>query len=343
MRIVVFQLLNDFSGSPKVLKSVIERFLAEGHTVDLYTSRGGPLDCLCSPCLKRHNIPYSFSTSAPGRVLRYVFSQILSFGAALRYIFSRDTIFYINTILPVGAAAGARIARKRVTLHCHEAAIARGGIYRIISRMMLRMVHEVICVSEFQKSQLPKLPNITIVPNTLSDGFIHALHPDPEAAFERKNVLMLCSLRIYKGVREFLSLAHILPQFSFTLVANDTEPAIDSWLSANGLKVPPNVKIYPRQTDVAPFYNNASVVVNLSNPCLFVETFGMTALEARACQLPVIVPTVGGIAEQVSEGVDGYHIDCHDIDRLANTITSLLTDRQLYMRLANALKSKNFS
>ena len=62
----------------------------------------------------------------------------------------------------------------------------------------------------------------------------------------------------------------------------------------------------------------------------------MTALEARACRLPVIVPKVGGIAEMIADGVNGYCIDCHDTALLKKTITSLLTDRDLYLRIANA-------
>ena len=58
-----------------------------------------------------------------------------------------------------------------------------------------------------------------------------------------------------------------------------------------------NIKILSRQTDVSTFYNKASVVLNLSDKRQFVETFGLTALEAMSAVLPVIVPTEGGIAE----------------------------------------------
>ena len=74
--------------------------------------------------------------------------------------------------------------------------------------------------------------------------------------------------------------------------------------------------------------------MNLSNPRLFVETFGMTALEARAARLPVIAPPTGGIAELITDGTDGYLIDCHDTPRLIQAVETLLTDRELYLRLA---------
>ena len=67
--------------------------------------------------------------------------------------------------------------------------------------------------------------------------------------------------------------------------------------------------VYPRQADVAEFYNGASLVLNLSDKDRFIETFGLTALEAMSAGLPVIVPTVGGIAELVEDSVNGYKID----------------------------------
>lgn len=101
-----------------------------------------------------------------------------------------------------------------------------------------------------------------------------------------------------------------------------------------------NLTVYPRQGDVAPFYNRASVVLNLSNKRDFVETFGLTALEAMSAGLPVIVPTVGGIAEMVTDGVEGYKIDVADLDAIERRIDSMLTDRANYAALAaNALST----
>ena len=57
-----------------------------------------------------------------------------------------------------------------------------------------------------------------------------------------------------------------------------------------------NLQILSRQEDVTSFYNKATIVLNLSDKHRFVETFGLTALEAMSAGLPVIVPTEGGIA-----------------------------------------------
>lgn len=95
-----------------------------------------------------------------------------------------------------------------------------------------------------------------------------------------------------------------------------------------------NIQLFSRQREVAPFYNDASLVVNLSDKRKFVETFGLTALEAMSGGLPVIVPTVGGIAEMVEDGENGYKTDVEDLQEIARQIDTLLADKVLYLQMA---------
>lgn len=91
-----------------------------------------------------------------------------------------------------------------------------------------------------------------------------------------------------------------------------------------------NIKILSRQTDVSTFYNEASIVLNLSDKRKFVETFGLTALESMSAGLPVIVPTEGGIAEMVEDGINGYKMDVQELDEVADKIEKMMTDGELY-------------
>lgn len=95
-----------------------------------------------------------------------------------------------------------------------------------------------------------------------------------------------------------------------------------------------NISFLSRQEDVAKFYQQASVVLNLSDKRLFIETFGLTALEAMTAGLPVIVPTEGGIAEMVDDAVNGYKIDVADLDCIGDAIKKLLTDKTKYIQMA---------
>lgn len=335
-QIVCFHLFNDYSGSPKVLRMVLEGLLKKGHWVDLVSSRGGVLDGLEKyPNLKNHSYRYAFSDNAVVTMFRYATIQLYTFLLAFRYLFCKDCVFYINTLLPVGPALAGRIMGKRVIYHYHENAFVKGGFYRALAWAMQHLAHEIICVSAYQASFLKQQKKVTVIPNALPQDFVSKLHPNPGQAFERKTVLMLSSLKAYKGTREFVLLAKRLPQFRFIIVINDTPDKI-----ADSLKeVPANLAVYARQKDVSTFYNQASIVLNLSDKNLFIETFGLTALEAMRAGLPVIVPTVGGIAELVEDGVNGYKIDVQELEKVATAIRRILADNELYRSLAdNALK-----
>lgn len=339
-RIICFHLFNDYSGSPKVLAMVLKGLLGHGYQVDLVSSREGILDELekC-PNLKKTSYKYVFSGNGLITLLRYMMVQLYTFFLAFRYWSCKNCTFYINTLLPIGPALAGRIMGKRVIYHYHENAFAKGTFYQVLAWAMQRLAHEIICVSAYQASFLERKKEIEVIPNALPQELANRLCPNPKEAFRRKNILMLSSLKEYKGTREFIELAKRLPQFSFTLVINDTQEHIDNYLKQ--IFFPCTIKnliIYPRQMNVSPFYNIATLVLNLSDKSRFIETFGMTALEAMSAGLPVIVPTVGGIAEMVEDGINGYKIDIQEFDKIAECIETVLSDEKLYLTLAtNAL------
>ena len=56
------------------------------------------------------------------------------------------------------------------------------------------------------------------------------------------------------------------------------------------------------------------------------ESFGLAALEAMACEVPVISSNIGGLTEVNIDGVTGFTSDVGDIDSMANNGILLLQD-----------------
>lgn len=54
------------------------------------------------------------------------------------------------------------------------------------------------------------------------------------------------------------------------------------------------------------------------------ESFGLAALEAMACEVPVISSNAGGLPEVNIEGVTGFLADVGDVDRMAEKALYLL-------------------
>lgn len=65
------------------------------------------------------------------------------------------------------------------------------------------------------------------------------------------------------------------------------------------------------------------------------ESFGMVALEAMACGIPVIASRVGGLSFAVREGETGFLIPEGDAHALAEAIERLLRDRRMAKRLGS--------
>ncbi len=65
------------------------------------------------------------------------------------------------------------------------------------------------------------------------------------------------------------------------------------------------------------------------------ESFGLAALEAMACGVPVVASRVGGLPEIIEDGVTGFVCAPDDVEGLAERGVRLLTDRDLHARIAD--------
>ena len=59
------------------------------------------------------------------------------------------------------------------------------------------------------------------------------------------------------------------------------------------------------------------------------ESFGLAALEAMACEVPVIASHVGGIPEVVTDGETGFLSDVGDVEKMAADAANLLANEKL--------------
>ena len=157
----------------------------------------------------------------------------------------------------------------------------------------------------------------------------------------RFNVLMISSLRDYKGVPELLDVAAQLldrDELYFDLVVNDDPVTINSYFTDK--TIPANITIHPKTNDTTVFYKKASLVLNLSRMDRCVETFGLTILEAMSFGIPVIAPPVGGPTELVDDGVTGYLIDSCNTEELICKITELVNNDELCLRFSKSAREK---
>lgn len=342
MRIVAVHLLNDFSGSPKVLRQLLDAWVKAGLDVHLFTAGGknGFLSGLQG--VEYHPFWYRWKANPFARLVTYSISQMLLFYKAYRML-QKEDLLYVNTVLPYSAALAGKLRGCRIVYHLHETTVNPPILKRFLFGVVKWAATEAICVSRYMAQNLDLGDKrLHILNNVLDNAFLKNVILK-ENRVTRDKILMICSMKWYKGVFEFIELANVLTFYQFRLVLNASEKEIASFFK--GRILPENLEILPVQTNVHPHFQWADLVLNLSRPDGWVETFGLTILEAMAYHLPVIVPPIGGITELVENGKNGYKIDCRNPVSLSRTAIEILQDNTLYESLQDhaALKVKNFS
>lgn len=83
-------------------------------------------------------------------------------------------------------------------------------------------------------------------------------------------------------------------------------------------------------------YRSADVVVCVP----WYEPFGLAAVEAMACGVPVVASAVGGLSDTVVDGVTGIHIPPRRPDLAAAAVRRLLDDPPLRQRLGAAGRAR---
>ena len=332
-KIHAFHLLNDYSGSPKVLRQVLEGYAASGYDVSLNTSCATTGFLSDIPGVRVTDNRYRFVSSLPYRLGLLLFSQLYGLVACWAAV-GRGDVVYVNTLLPFGAAILGRLRGARVLYHLHETSVNPWLFKQFLLLWVKCCATEVIYVSNFLAEREPVAKPRHIIWNALPQEFVERVAQHGEAERTVEQVLMIASLKVYKGVDEYVALARYCPELRFDLVVNASPASITGFFA--GHQLPVNLTVFPAQSDVHPFYRRADVVVNLSRPDEWVETFGLTALEAMAYGRPVIVPPAGGIAEIVPDGSAGYHLNGRDTMAIAETLRGLRGDSARYRRMARA-------
>lgn len=342
--IVFVHLLNDSSGSPKVLMSTIATLTKGGEQAKLFIGSDGN-GCLTHCGLPINRYWYKRTGYRVATLFTYFFSQLMLF---FKLIFDRSVspqaIIYVNTLLPFGAALYGKLTGRKVIYHVHEISVTPAPLKYLLTGVARLTSALNIYVSDAHMQAMPiaGVP-ATRVHNALDIAFANRAASSVYAPRRGGyfNILMVASLRDYKGIPEYLALASGLvdePEIRFDLVLNDDLAAVDRYFA--GKTLPANFRTHPRTSDTVAFYSQACLVLNLSRVDQWTETFGMTILEAMAFGIPVIVPPVGGPVELVREGAEGFCVDSRDHALLLSRVVQLFHDEPLCVAMSQAGRAR---
>ncbi len=342
-KIIFVHLLNDYSGSPKVLSQVIDDTHKEGYEVELYTGKSG--EGLLTKCIQNHYFYfYKRFDNKMMTLISFMLSQTDIFFKLLKYK-NQDVVIYINTMLPFGAGLAGKVLKKKVYYHIHETSLSPQLLKKFLRFIIQHTASKIIFVSNSLK-EAESFNNIEhkVIYNTLSTEFLkkslgsNYTWRDKNGIF---NILMICSIKAYKGIYEFIQIAKLCEydnSIKFILVLNAQKVEIDDYFES--MQIPLNVALYDKQKVLHKFYEQANLVLNLSRVDQWIETFGLTILEAISYGIPCIVPPVGGPVELIDNGVNGYCINSYDVKKIAKTILEISKNENLALKLSKNAKEK---
>jgi N-acetyl-alpha-D-glucosaminyl L-malate synthase BshA len=92
------------------------------------------------------------------------------------------------------------------------------------------------------------------------------------------------------------------------------------------------VQLVGEQHDLVPWLSASDVFLLPSSQ----ESFGLAALEAMACEVPVVASRVGGLPEVIDDGVTGFLCPPDEIGLMAERVVDLLKDGQKRSRMGQA-------
>jgi L-malate glycosyltransferase len=253
----------------------------------------------------------------------------------------------------LASTGGAVVPKVVTTLHGTDISILGSDpSYRDIVAFCIDSSDGVTAVSESLKADtlrdLPVHSDIRVVPNFLDCHFrgrasqISGLRESYCTSGQRqKIVLHISNFRPVKRVEAVIRIFHrIRSRVPAKLLLVGEGPDSDKAMrTATELGVQHDVEMLGEHNDVTPLLSIADLFLLPSER----ESFGLAALEAMACEVPVVASRVGGLPEVIDHGVTGFLHAPDDIEAMAESAIALLEDDDLQKRMAAEAKRTAFA
>jgi N-acetyl-alpha-D-glucosaminyl L-malate synthase BshA len=150
----------------------------------------------------------------------------------------------------------------------------------------------------------------------------------------RKIIMHVSNFRPVKRVRDIVrTFARIDREVPSALVmVGDGPERVTAEQEARDLGVHEHVFFLGKLESVAPLLASADLFLLPSES----ESFGLSALEALACGVPVVASNVGGLPDVVKDGVTGFLKPVGDVEAMASSAVTILKDRARWDAMSTA-------
>lgn len=219
--------------------------------------------------------------------------------------------------------------------------------YKKVVDFSINQSDGVTAVSEYLKKETYKLfdikKEIKVIPNFIDldrfkrskkEHFKKAICPEGE-----KVITHVSNFREVKRVTDVVeAFAQLLKNGvpSKLLMVGDGPDRSKAEQKCRDLKVCEHVRFLGKQEQVEEVLSIADLFMIPSGS----ETFGLAALEAMSCSVPVISSNVGGLPEVNIDGETGYVCELGDVECMGRLATKILKDEKLHKKMSKAARKR---
>jgi len=252
------------------------------------------------------------------------------------------------------AAILAGRARPRVVVHTFHGHVLRGYfprlgtlVFRLIERLLARRTDALVAVSPQVRDDLVELEvaprqrftvvrlGIDLEPRTATDFASTELRRRLGIGPERFVIGWFGRMTAVKRTDDLVDVLVAVRARGVDaclLLVGDGTDRVRLEERAHDAGVARDVYSLGYQREVAGWYAASDAVVLTSVN----EGTPVTIIEALAAGRPTVATNVGGVADVVRDGVDGFLVDVGDVDTMAARLAELAADRRLGARLGKA-------
>jgi glycosyltransferase involved in cell wall biosynthesis len=335
---IFIHMLNDFSGSPRIINEKIGCYRQLG--ADCFVITNGDRGFIRVESYPHRLVPYEKHPNMLIWALRLIVWHLRTFFLVLR-LAGRCDVVHGSTLLTSPHLLAARLKGARTVSHIMETKVSPAIHKRLLSAFVRRFSDRLVYLSAYVEtalgSQFSGLPHRITYP-CIDQAILDSAgrHPDVPSAPRPFTVGLICSLIWHKGYAEFVRLAALCPEFLFVLVINGRPETFHAQFPAEQL--PANLVLHFNLKNVSTALAEMDVLLSLTKREGWIETFGLTLIEAMAFGKPVIAPAIGAPTEFVEDGRNGYLVNEADLDHIAVLLRRMQGDAAAYRRMSEAAR-----